>query len=88
MRETSPRLVRALPAAYYGTRLGAAYLGDALELCQLLEDGSVDLIVTSPPFALTRQKEYGNAAQDAYVDWFMGFAGEFYRVLKPLRCAA
>jgi len=83
VRETSPRLVRALPTPFYATRLGAAYVGDALELCQLLEDESVDLILTSPPFALTRQKEYGNASQDAYVDWFMGFAVEFHRVLTP-----
>lgn len=79
VRETSPRLVRALPTPYYSTRFGAAYLGNALRLCRLLEDETVDLILTSPPFALTRQKEYGNASQDAYVDWFMEFAAEFCR---------
>jgi site-specific DNA-methyltransferase (cytosine-N4-specific) len=51
-------------------------------MCRLLENESVDLILTSPPFALTRQKEYGNASQDVYVDWFMGFASEFYRIFE------
>src|SRR5439155_3568250 len=43
---------------------------------------SVDLVVTSPPFALQRQKEYGNEDQDAYVDWLLGFCSEVRRVLR------
>jgi site-specific DNA-methyltransferase (cytosine-N4-specific) len=43
----------------------------------------VDLIVTSPPFALLHKKEYGNESQDDYVRWFQPFADEFWRVLKP-----
>ena len=46
-------------------------------------DDSVDLIVTSPPFALQRPKEYGNESQESYKTWFMPFADEFWRVLKP-----
>lgn len=72
-----------MPVPYYATRQGASYLGDALRLMDLLEDESVDLILTSPPFALTRQKEYGNTAEAEYVEWFMEFAVEFRRVLKP-----
>lgn len=37
--------------------------------------------MTSPPFALTRQKEYGNKSSDEYADWFMQFAGDFKRIL-------
>jgi site-specific DNA-methyltransferase (cytosine-N4-specific) len=48
---------------------------------QELETGSVNLILTSPPFALTRQKEYGNRSADDYIDWFLPFAKEFYRLL-------
>ena len=40
---------------YYKTSLGAAYLGDSLELMNYLPDNSVNLIVTSPPYALTRK---------------------------------
>lgn len=48
-----------------------------------LADGSVNLILTSPPFALTRKKEYGNASAEEYVEWFMAFAREFRRLLRP-----
>lgn len=73
---------RNLPKPYYSTNLGAAYLGDALELLQYLENESIHLIVTSPPFALKRKKEYGNVDPDQYVDWFIPFAKEFWRVLR------
>jgi len=66
---------------YYGTRLGLAYLGDALELLKMVPDESVNLIMTSPPFALTCKKDYGNPPADAYVEWFMRFVDEFKRVL-------
>jgi DNA modification methylase len=46
------------------------------------DDESVNLIVTSPPFALTRKKDYGNEQEDAYLEWFKGFATQFHRILK------
>lgn len=73
---------RSLPKPYYKTERGAAYLGDALELIKDLDPESVNLILTSPPFALTRKKEYGNKDSDEYVEWFLEFAREFKRVLK------
>ncbi len=81
VRKIGPRLAKEAPA--YATVDGAAYQGDALPLTGLLKDASVDLILTSPPFALTRKKEYGNKAEDEYVDWFLRFATDFKRVLKP-----
>lgn len=48
-----------------------------------MADDSVDLIMTSPPFALLRKKDYGNVAENEYVDWFEDFGREFYRILKP-----
>lgn len=49
-------------------------------------DASVDLIVTSPPFPLVINKEYGNASSDSYLGWFRpfaaAFAAAFARVLK------
>lgn len=68
---------------YYSTRMGDAFLGDSLELIKRLPDESVNLICTSPPFALLRQKSYGNVASHEYVEWFLQFACEFKRVLKP-----
>jgi len=67
---------------FYSTKLGTAYLGDSLELMKEIPDSSIDLILTSPPFALTRQKEYGNKQEQEYVEWFLQFSKEFYRILK------
>lgn len=67
----------------YQTDLGAAYCADSLELLPKLAAGSVDLVVTSPPYALHFKKEYGNADQRDYVKWFLPFAAEIKRVLKP-----
>lgn len=66
---------------FYKREFGAAYLGDSLDLLKLLPDNSIDLIVTSPPFALTSKKEYGNKASEDYVEWFMDFGKEFKRIL-------
>jgi DNA modification methylase len=68
---------------YYNTDYGQAFLGDSLEIMKGLPDNSVNLILTSPPFALTRQKEYGNKLEQDYIDWFMQFSKEFYRLLTP-----
>jgi site-specific DNA-methyltransferase (cytosine-N4-specific) len=65
---------QALGRPAYSTRLGAAYCGDSLELLPRLPDESVNLLITSPPFALLREKEYGNHAQADYVDWLIQFA--------------
>ncbi len=61
--------------------MGAAYCGDSLHLIENIPDASVNLILTSPPFALTRKKEYGNKSAEEYVEWFLQFAREFRRVL-------
>jgi DNA modification methylase len=67
----------------YSTTLGAAYVGDSRELLAQLPAASVDLAVTSPPFALQRKKAYGNEDQSEYVDWLVAFCRGVYRVLKP-----
>jgi DNA modification methylase len=67
----------------YGTKLGAQIVGDSIDLLALLPEESVDLIVTSPPFALLRKKSYGNEEQSAYVQWLAGFGKAALRVLKP-----
>jgi site-specific DNA-methyltransferase (cytosine-N4-specific) len=47
-----------------------------------LSDETIDLVLTSPPFALQRQKEYGNRDESEYVDWLLSFTLEVKRVLK------
>jgi DNA modification methylase len=71
---------RRTPA--YGTRLGKAYRGDALDVLRDLPAESVALAFTSPPFALRRQKAYGNVTADAYVAWFWPIAEQVHRVLR------
>lgn len=44
---------------------------------------SIDLIVTSPPYADRRKKHYGGPSPEKYVQWFMPFTEGFHRVLKP-----
>lgn len=67
---------------YFETRLGAAYLGDSLELMKQLPSSSLNAVITSPPYALHFKKEYGNADKSSYVDWFIPFAQEIHRVLR------
>lgn len=69
--------------AVYNSDLGSAFQGDSHELLKQLPDNSIDLIVTSPPFALQHKKEYGNESQEGYNDWFMKFVPEVRRVLQP-----
>lgn len=75
-------LMKSLPIPLYRTYFGEAYVGDALTLLGYLPNDSIDLVVTSPPFALQRQKEYGNVDQDEYVDWLLSFTPEVKRVIK------
>ncbi|MEP0760350.1 site-specific DNA-methyltransferase [Trichocoleus sp. DQ-A2] len=39
--------------------------------------------MTSPPFALLREKSYGNVEQEAYINWLFAFCQKVYRVLSP-----
>lgn len=58
-------------------------MGDAKEELKKLSDKSVDLIVTSPPYADQRKSTYGGIHPDKYVEWFLPIAKELLRVLKP-----
>ena len=48
-----------------------------------MDDNSVDLIVTSPPYADQRKSTYGGVCTDEYVDWFLPYTKEMLRILKP-----
>ena len=58
----------------YTTEFGSAYCEDSLIMLNELPDSSVNLVITSPPFALQRQKEYGNKDQVDYIEWLSEFA--------------
>ncbi len=56
--------------------------GDSYQFISNLRANSIDLIVTSPPFGLVREKEYGNVPADEYINWFKPYAHQFKRILK------
>jgi site-specific DNA-methyltransferase (adenine-specific) len=58
--------------------------GDCLELMKTLPDESIDLIITSPPYAdLKTYKDFKGISADEYVDWIFPRIQEIFRVLKP-----
>lgn len=67
---------------YYKTANGELYLGSSLDYLKSLKDGSVNLVITSPPYALIKKKQYGNEDSEEYLEWFRPFANEIYRVLS------
>ena|SRR3984957_15909867 len=67
----------------YRTSAGSCFCADALTFLRELPDDSVSLVITSPPYALRRQKAYRNVSAAEYNDWFWPFTEEVYRVLRP-----
>jgi DNA modification methylase len=57
--------------------------GDCRQELLKLPEASVDLIVTSPPYADQRKRTYGGVSPDEYVEWFCPISAELLRVLKP-----
>ena len=71
---------RMLPA--YTTRLGRAFWATPSTCSRPFPRNPISLVFTSPPFALRRQKAYGNVAATEYIDWFWPIAEEIQRVLR------
>lgn len=67
----------------YSTQYGAQIIGDSLKVLENYPDDNIDLVITSPPFALLRKKEYGNEDQPEYIEWLMHFGRLVYNKLKP-----
>ena len=57
--------------------------GDCEQVLKDFPDDSVDLIITSPPYADARKKAYGGIHPDGYVDWFLPKTEQFLRILRP-----
>ncbi len=67
-------------------KINKIYNGDSAELLSnrhIFPNNSVDLIVTSPPYADRRKKQYGGPPPEKYMEWFLPLAIEFQRILKP-----
>lgn len=76
-----PRVLVANRVPSYTTLYGATYHADACDILTSLPNGSVNLVLTSPPYALHFQKAYGNVAKPEYVAWFLGYARQIFRIL-------
>ena len=82
--DTHPsKLMQPIPV--YTTDFGAMFQADSSQGMAALPEESVDLVVTSPPYALHFKKEYGNADKENYVKWFRPFGEQIFRILKPGR---
>ena len=66
----------------YETKYGKCICADSLLALNTMDDESIDLVVTSPPFALQRKKAYGNEEQSEYVEWLCKFAEIVFVKLK------
>ena len=75
------KLVKGYKPAY-STKTGGAFIGDSLELLEAMPDECISLVMTSPPFALLREKQYGNKSQEEYVLWLSEFAKRIRPKLK------
>jgi site-specific DNA-methyltransferase (adenine-specific) len=58
-------------------------LGDCFDVLKAFEDNSIDLIITSPPYADQRANTYGGISPDNYVQWFKPLSKELLRILQP-----
>jgi len=72
----------------FKTPKGAMYQGDSFKIIQekwFIDKykGKVDLVFTSPPFPLTREKSYGNLKSEAYVKWLSDYAIPLTNLLSP-----
>ena len=63
--------------------LNKVYLGDCAEILRTIPSGTINLIVTSPPYADNRKSTYGGVPIKKYVDWFLPISLELKRVLHP-----
>lgn len=73
---------------HFKTAKGTMYQGDSLKVIQEKwfvdrYKSKVDLVFTSPPFPLTREKSYGNLKGDAYVEWLSSYAQPLANLLSP-----
>ena len=67
----------------FDTKLGEAICSDSNEyIAKVIKDNSLDLIITSPPFALERKKSYGNPSGEEYLEWIENYGNLFFKKLK------
>src|SRR5213592_4745026 len=93
MPKRPPRLPRELPVPRdlrgagpqraHADALGELWRADVLELLGNLDDGSVDLVVADPPYAIAKEDWDEFESLEAYVAWCDLWLAEVARVLAP-----
>lgn len=63
--------------------LNKIYQMDCIEGMKEIPDKSVDLIVTSPPYADQRKNQYGGISEKEYPEWTRVWMEATKRILKP-----
>ena len=63
------------------------YNGDCLDLMKNIPDGSVDLVLTDPPYGMDfqshfRKEMYSKIGNDKVLDWLESYVDECFRILK------
>ena len=64
-------------------KLDIIYNDDCIKGLKKIPDQSVDLIMTSPPYADNRKGVYRGVKTAEYVKWFLPISEQLFRVLKP-----
>lgn len=59
------------------------FTGDCLSVMAQMESESIDLCVTSPPYAEQRKSSYGGIPPKEYKGWMLRVAEQVMRLLKP-----
>lgn len=75
--------VRGALLTIFETDRGMFLWGSAEDAIGIIERESVDLLMTSPPYALLHPKEYGNLDETQWVDWMLGLCDGWRSLLKP-----
>ena len=63
-------------------KLDHIYNDDCLKILKELPANSINLIVTSPPYADNRKQTYEGVPISKYVEWFLPISQELHRVLR------
>ena len=79
---------RTMPRQTKMTEIAPAWqdcvrIGDNLDIMRRMPDDSIDLIITSPPYADARKHTYGGPPAPLYLDWWLPRAEQMLRILKP-----
>jgi DNA modification methylase len=77
------RIHRGTVVTLFSTNLGKFVWGYAEDIAAEIENQSVHLLFTSPPYPLHRKKEYGNLNGANYLDWLEDLLGIHLEKLAP-----